>query len=355
MSPVAPEPATTPAGNQPGLLVEGVEFAFGGNVVLDGFAAEVPSGCVLSLLGPSGCGKTTLLRVVAGLEVPSAGSVSIEGRLLTGGGTNVVPEQRRVAMVFQDWALFPHLDVASNIAFGLPAPRRRDGSVVGDTLALVGLEGLGARMPSQLSGGQQQRVALGRALAQRPDVLLLDEPFSNLDAALRSRVRADVHRLLAEVGVTTVLVTHDRDEAFVLGDEVAVMRRGRSVQQGRPREVYERPVDEWTARMVGEVNVIEGRADGASATTSLGRLALAGSHDGQVRVVLRPEQLVLRRDPEGGGVVSAVEYRGPATAYEVVVGGKSVRAEVAGPAELTEGESVDVVVAAGPFPAYAAG
>ena len=212
-----------------GVDVRGVHKSFGTTAVLRDVDLDVPSGSVVALLGPSGCGKTTLLRIIAGLEAPDAGEVRVGGRLLTGPATSVPPEHRRVGMVFQDWGLFPHLTVAQNVGYGLPRGERR-GARVDEALELVGLVGLGHRSPTTLSGGQQQRVALARALAPRPSVLLLDEPFSNLDAALRVQVRGEVHRLLRELGVTTVFVTHDQEEAFVLGDEVAVMSEGRVVQ-----------------------------------------------------------------------------------------------------------------------------
>ena len=344
------------------LIVESLDFAFGdAEAVLEGLSMEVPAGTVLSLLGPSGCGKTTLLRVVVGLELPSAGTVSIGDRLLTAPGVEVPPERRRIGMVFQDWALFPHLDVASNIAFGLPRARRRDPAAVAPTLELVGLEGMGSRMPEQLSGGQQQRVALGRALAQEPDVLLLDEPFSNLDASLRARVRSDVHALLGEIGVTTVMVTHDRDEAFVLGDAVALMRRGRIVQTGTPAEVYEHPADEWCARFVGEANLVAVDAGGAMADTPLGTLLLDSEVRGTAVVVVRPEELsiVAGREPDleppaaAPGIVSLVEYQGPRTHYLVDVDGSTFRVESSGPPVCSVGDPVEVAVADKRFPAFA--
>ena len=345
-----------------GLAVEGIRFSFGGGrEVLSGLSVEVPPSEVLSLVGPSGCGKTTLLRVVAGLEVPEAGVVRIGGRTVTGPGELVPPERRRVGMVFQDWALFPHLSVAGNVGFGLPRGSRGDAGRIDRTLSLVGLEGLGDRMPSTLSGGQQQRVALGRALAQEPEVLLLDEPFSNLDASLRARVRTDVHRLLADLGVTTVMVTHDRDEAFVLGDTVALMRDGRIVQHGPAEDLYVRPVDEWAAGFLGELVALEGEADGDRAGTVLGEVALAGHHRGPVRVLVRPEQLQLADPPGAGGGpagtapgvparVVLVEYHGPRTSYVLEVAGAEVAADVPGPPRWAPGAEVVVVAPEGPLP-----
>ncbi|MGI9576961.1 MAG: ABC transporter ATP-binding protein [Microthrixaceae bacterium] len=339
------------------LRIDSIRFSFpDGAAVLDDLSLAVDAGSVTSLLGPSGCGKTTLLRVVAGLDVAESGTVSIGTRELTGVGVDVPPEKRGVAMVFQDWALFPHMDVNANIAFGLPREQRRNPSVVAPTVELVGLEGLGSRMPEQLSGGQQQRVALARALAQQPDVLLLDEPFSNLDASLRARVRSDVRQLLGEIGVTTVMVTHDRDEAFVLGDVVALMRDGRIVQSGTPTEVYRDPVDEWSARFVGEVNVLDGVADGPHAETVLGRVPLSIERQGPVRVVARPEDLYVALSTGGSsetdssatpasGVVVLVEYHGPRTHYLVDVDDTRIRVESAGWPVCEVGDIVGVGVA----------
>ena len=206
---------------------------------------QVEPGESVALLGPSGCGKTTLLRLIAGLERPLAGTIQLGDRFVSGppgrGGTWVAPEARRVGMVFQDWALFPHLTVGRNVGYGLERSTRTPGRIA-EALDLVGLSGFAERMPSTLSGGQQQRVALARALAPRPGVLLLDEPFSNLDSSLREDVRSEVRRLLIELGITAVFVTHDQDEAFVVGDRVGVLREGRLAQVDTPDGLYRRPV-----------------------------------------------------------------------------------------------------------------
>ncbi len=219
------------------IQVRGVHKELGGALVIDDLSLTCPAGEVTVLLGPSGSGKSTLLRLLAGLERPDAGEIVVGGAVVAGPSTWIAPEKRRIGMVFQDWALFPHLDVAANVGFGVPRAERT-AERVATTLELVGLGGMEQRAPHTLSGGQQQRVALARALAPRPDVLLLDEPFSNLDAALRRRLRSEVHELLVRLGMTTVFVTHDQDEAFVLGDGVAVVRDGRVVQLGTPTEIY---------------------------------------------------------------------------------------------------------------------
>jgi iron(III) transport system ATP-binding protein len=277
--------------------VAGVHKSFGGPDVLCGVALAVEPGRIVALLGPSGCGKTTLLRCIAGLERVDVGDVWLTHTRVSGPRTHVPPERRRIGMVFQDWALFPHLTVAQNVAYGLTRQERKEGRVT-EALAMVGLEGLGDRRPATLSGGQQQRVALARALAPRPRVLLLDEPFSNLDTALRVQVRTEVHQLLAELGVTTVFVTHDQEEAFVLGDEVAVMHEGRVVQQASPAELYARPATPWVARFIGDANLVPATAAGQRAVTPVGEVPLERAMHGDVQVLLRPEELLLR--PESG-------------------------------------------------------
>jgi iron(III) transport system ATP-binding protein len=276
--------------------------------VLRGVNLEVPAGSLTAVLGLSGCGKTTLLRVIAGFERAQRGEVSLAGRVLDDGRTYVPPELRGVGYVPQEGALFPHLSVQDNVGFGL-SRRERRGDTVAGLLEMVGIASLAHRLPHELSGGEQQRVALARALARRPRALLLDEPFSSLDASLRSRVREEVHGLLRAQGVTTVLVTHDQEEALSLADVVAVLRDGRIVQQGTPAELYERPADEPLARFLGEVNVIEARFEGESARTALGTLELradpARARSGPTvgadtgAVLVRPEQLDVHLRAEG--------------------------------------------------------
>jgi iron(III) transport system ATP-binding protein len=287
---------------------------YGEAEVLRGVELEVPAGSLTAVLGLSGCGKTTLLRVIAGFERAQRGEVALADRILDDGRTYVPPEQRSVGYVPQEGALFPHLSVRENVGFGLSRAERR-GEAVADMLEMVGIAALAQRLPHELSGGEQQRVALARALARRPQALLLDEPFSSLDASLRSRVREEVHALLREQGVTTVLVTHDQEEALSLADVVAVLRDGQIVQQGPPAELYERPADERLARFLGEVNVLDARFEGQTARTALGALelravpALAGATSAtpagkppasadtgadKGAVLVRPEQLEVR-------------------------------------------------------------
>jgi iron(III) transport system ATP-binding protein len=271
--------------------------------VLRGVDLEVPEGSFVALLGPSGCGKTTLLRVVAGFERLDGGTVEIAGAPASGPGLHRPPERRGVGVVPQEGALFPHLSVRDNVAFGL-ARGARPGTRADELLELVGLPGLGNRMPHELSGGQQQRVAVARALAPEPCLILLDEPFSALDAGLRAQVRAEVKASLALAGATALLVTHDQQEALSVADLVAVMRDGRVVQAGRPSEVYADPVDLWVATFVGEAVVLRGQAHDGAVTCSLGRLRGRGAATGAVDVVLRPEQLEV--DPPDLEAVDAI-------------------------------------------------
>ncbi len=348
--------ADTPAAlDAAGVVVRGVSKSFDGTtVVLDGVDVGVDEGATLALLGPSGCGKTTLLRIIAGLETADAGTVVVGGRTLTGPGVAVPPERRRIGMVFQDWALFPHLSVARNVGFGLPRSERKQSPRIDDALELVGLGGLGDRSPSTLSGGQQQRVALARAIAPRPSVLLLDEPFSNLDAALRTQIRSEIHQLLVGLGITTVFVTHDQDEAFVLGDTVAVLAEGRVVQSGRPAELYETPATRWLAGFVGDANFVAGTATGDAASTLLGEVPLRELRRGPVEVLVRPEHLdVAPATSDGpGATVELVEYLGHGTTYVLDLDGTTLRAHRPSAPVLQRGDRAAVRYVGGPATAF---
>lgn len=274
----------------PALACTGLYKRFGGNLVVQGVDLHAAEGEFVALLGRSGCGKTTTLRLIAGLEVPDAGEIAINGVCVAGPGVCAAPEQRRVGMVFQDGALFPHLSVAKNVSFGLPRISDRKAAVA-DALRLVGLAGFENRMPHELSGGQQQRVALARALAPKPALILLDEPFSNLDAELRASVRAEVREILAEAKTTAILVTHDQEEALSLADRVAVMSGGRIVQDASPEELYHRPVNKTIGIFVGDAQFIPGISSGRRVTCELGELPAHGSASGPVEVMIRPEWL----------------------------------------------------------------
>jgi iron(III) transport system ATP-binding protein len=327
------------------VAVEGVAKSYGDVRVLDSIDLEVDEAEVVVLLGPSGCGKTTLLRLVAGLDTVDRGEISLGGRLVSATGVHVLPEQRQVGLVFQDGALFPHLTVGENVGFGLPRSQRRSAPRIDELLELVGLAGRAEDRPDELSGGQRQRVALARALAPSPEVLLLDEPFSNLDAALRVQLRDEVARLVREAGTTSVFVTHDRGEAFALADRVAVMSDGRLTQIGAPLDLYARPATPWVATFVGDGAWIDGVAEGTFASTPLGRVELVeGSPTGSVRVLVRPEQVVVRLDPSGEGRVVRVESSGSTSGIDVVVGETALSARVLGPPTMSPGDAVAVAV-----------
>lgn len=285
----------------PALRVRGLSMAYGDHPVLRGLDLEASRGEFLALLGPSGCGKTTALRLIAGFERPHAGVIEIGAETVcdanAAGAFWSPPENRRVGMVFQDYALFPHLSVARNVAFGLPRSMRDRNARVASALQTVGLAGLGSRTPDRLSGGQQQRVALARALAPEPEIVLLDEPFSNLDADLRATVREDVRQILRDAGATAVLVTHDQEEALSIADRVAVMLNGQILQVGPPEELYHRPATKVVADFVGDAQYVAGIADGRRARTCLGEIPLIGAHHGQVDILLRPEMLRLTPEP----------------------------------------------------------
>ncbi|WP_238009571.1 ABC transporter ATP-binding protein [Dactylosporangium sp. AC04546] len=285
------------------LSVTGLRKVYGRVPAVDGVDLDVPAGTLTAVLGPSGCGKTTLLRCVAGFERVDAGAITLAGRPITG----VPAHRRRIAVVPQEGALFPHLSVAGNVGYGLDRAERRSGRVE-EVLALVGLDGYGARMPHQLSGGQQQRVAVARALAPRPPLVLLDEPFSALDAALRTELRRDVRQALHADGATAVLVTHDQAEALSIADQVAVMNAGRIEQSGPPTTVYQQPANPWVATFVGEAVLLPGTTHGATVETALGRLPLQNPAADPARrtttVLVRPEQIDLHTD--GSGVTATV-------------------------------------------------
>ena len=285
---------------QPTVLCKNLKKSFNGQPVVEDVSFAVAPGQILALLGPSGCGKTTTLRLMAGFEELDDGSVEIEGRLVAGPRRHMPPEKRRAGMVFQDYAIFPHLSVAANIGFGLPRSADKERRIQ-DTLALVGLSGLGQRMPHELSGGQQQRVALARALAPQPAVLLLDEPFSNLDAALRAAVRQEVRELLKESGTTAVFVTHDQEEALFLGDEIAVMNNGRLEQVGPAATVFHQPRTRFVAQFIGQTDFMPGVVGQQGVETPLGPLprALPLASGSAVDVAVRPDdvQLTAIRQP----------------------------------------------------------
>jgi iron(III) transport system ATP-binding protein len=302
------------------IRLDGVTKRFGATTALDGASLCVGRGEVVALLGPSGCGKTTLLRLVAGFEHPDSGTIQVGGRTVAGATAWVPPEQRRVGMVFQDYALFPHLTVAENVGFGLP--RRQRPARVPELLSIVGLDGLGRRYPHELSGGQQQRVALARALAPAPELVLLDEPWSNVDPFLRDSLRAEVTEIIRPLGVTVVLVTHDREEAFSLSDRIALMRNGAIVQEGTSEDLYFAPASRWAAEFVGAGNVLSGRVVDGRIETAIGAFSANGSSaEEAANVLVRPELLELEPDPAGEAEVVGREFRGHDVFYRVLLDG----------------------------------
>lgn len=339
----------------------------GGEVVaLDGVDLDVADGGFVGVLGPSGSGKTTLLRCIAGFETPDAGTIELGVRTLASPEGAMRPFERGVGVVPQEGALFPHLTVAQNVGFGLTGSRRRmRRRRVPELLELVGLAGLGDRRPDQLSGGQQQRVALARALAPEPELILLDEPFSALDAQLRAEVRTEVRELLGGLGATVLLVTHDQAEALSMSDRLVVMRAGRVVAAGDPRQVYDSPTDPELGRFLGDALVIDGelrRVDGvAEVASALGRLEVTDCDlaDGPCRVLVRPEQFTVAEAGAVGaqgvaGTVSSQSYFGHDALVRVAVPGlpEPVAARVAGSRRLSIGEPVTVSVRelVAPFP-----
>jgi iron(III) transport system ATP-binding protein len=345
------------------LTVNDVWKGYSAEPVLKGVDLDVPAGSLTAVLGLSGCGKTTLLRVIAGFERAQRGRVSLGTRTLDDGHTYVPPERRGIGYVPQEGALFPHLTVKKNVGFGLSREERR-GSAVKELLEMVGLASLADRYPHQLSGGEQQRVALARALARKPEVLLLDEPFSSLDASLRTRVREEVHTLLRAQGVTTVLVTHDQEEALSLADTVAVLREGTIVQGGTPDQLYTRPVDVGLAQFLGAVNLIDADFEPGLARTALGPLALRMAPGTEARapgtgrgvVMVRPEQLEVRHRGESvadglAGKVEQCRYYGHDALLHIRLdeldGGKTLLARVQGEQALSEGTPV-LLAAHGP-------
>lgn len=316
------------------LQTRGLGKSFNGHTVLDHIDLDLHAGTITAVVGASGCGKTTLLRLIAGFETPDAGTVTIAGRQVASPVAAVAPHRRAVGYVAQDGALFPHLSVGQNIAYGLTGSLRRADvrNRVTELLETVSLDASHvARRPHELSGGQQQRVALARALARKPVVMLLDEPFSALDTGLRASTRKAVARLLTDAGVTTLLVTHDQEEALSIADQVAVMRDGRFTQVGPPQQVYREPSDHFTAAFLGDCISLPCTVSGGVADCALGRVPV---RDGQLHVagaatlLLRPEQLVAtavsdteRRD--GAGTVLAVEFLGHDVLLTVDPGGNA--------------------------------
>ena len=304
LAPTGPAPVRPAA---PTLLaLDGVSLRYGGVLALNDVSLDVQTGEILCLLGPSGSGKSTLLRLVAGVERPTTGAIRLDGSEVAGPRAFVEPERRRVGMVFQDYALFPHITIAANVAFGLQGMGRAEARRTADAmLQRVGLARYADSYPHMLSGGERQRVALARALAPQPRVLLMDEPFSGLDGSLRDQVRRETIDLLRELGTTTLLVTHDPDEAMRVADRIALLHNGCLVQCARPRDLYARPASTFAARTFGDVNELRVECQNGCVKTPLGIFAAPGLADGvQASLCIRPQHLRIAR--AGGGTPARV-------------------------------------------------
>jgi iron(III) transport system ATP-binding protein len=350
----------------PGVRIQGLAKRYGDVAAVEGLDLRVEPGELVALLGPSGCGKTTTLRLVAGFLKPEAGEIWVGERCLSSPSTVVPPERRRMAMIFQSYALWPHMTVNQNVAYGLRfggAPRADRDRRVSDILKAVQLEGYGSRYPGELSGGQQQRVAVARALVVEPEILLLDEPLSNLDANLREEMRFEIRRLHERFTITTLYVTHDQAEAMVISDRVAVLQNGRVAQIGTAEELFERPRTRFVAEFIGRTNLIDGVAAGP-ATVARGSLRLhvaaADLASGAaVAVSIRPHQIELAPRGVSGalaagtnvlaGTVLRASYLGDGVDYQVQLDDCDVILRVAGPApsRALPGEKVSAIVPAG--------
>lgn len=330
----------------PVIELRGISKYFGAACAVNDFSLCVEEGSIVVFLGASGCGKTTTLRLIAGLETPDSGEILLAGQSVAGSDRWLPPEARKIGMVFQDYALFPHLTTAQNVAFPLnKMPHAAREARVQEMLALVGLSHCADRFPHQLSGGEQQRVALARALAPAPSVVLLDEPFSNLDAALRRQMRAEVKRILQQAGATAIFVTHDQEEALSLADVVVIMRGGQIVQSGAPQDVYLNPINREVAEFLGEANFVSGEAVGDKVRCALGTLPLSEPMHGPVEVMIRPEALRLVPDEYGAAEVTAVRFFGHDQLINLrFVDASSLEARIWGSAEVALGERITVEV-----------
>ena len=344
-----------------GVKLTGITKSYGeaGMAAITDLNLDIGENQFITLLGPSGCGKTTTLRLIAGYMAPDAGTIEIDGRVMSSKDTLVLPEHRGMGMVFQNYAVWPHKTVFENVAFGLklrkvPSAKLRE--LVDHALALVNLSGYETRLPNQLSGGQQQRVALARSLVVEPDILLLDEPLSNLDAKLRERMRSELKQLQRRTGITFIYVTHDQAEALALSDQIAVIHAGRLQQYGSPREVYSRPANRIVADFMGNVNLLPGVVAGARngsgdiviagllhTTASLPQGTASGS---QIEAAVHPENIVLTRPTDGAaqGEITEHTFLGNLNEYQVRLADQTLRVQTHAKETFTVGETVGIAV-----------
>ncbi|GGD17424.1 ABC transporter ATP-binding protein [Aureimonas glaciei] len=313
---------------------------FGGTLAVDDVSLDIAAGEIHGLIGPSGCGKSTLLRMIAGFENLDAGEIRLSDERIDG----IAPERRGIGIVFQDYALFPHMTVAGNLQFAMKAtPRSERPARLASLLAMVKLEGLEQRFPDQLSGGQQQRVALARTFAAAPRLVLLDEPFSNLDAELRETARDEIRGVLKATGLSILLVTHDREEALTFCDRISVMKDGRIRQTGTPTLVYDRPIDAFVAGFLGPVTILAGRADGEMADTAAGRLAITPGGHGHLTLALRPESLAVAAEGPLHGTVATRSFRGARLSLGVMLGGLQVNVDAPPACPAQPGDAIALV------------
>ncbi|WP_298916999.1 ABC transporter ATP-binding protein [uncultured Algimonas sp.] len=338
-----------------GLRFENIHYSYGSEAALKGISLDARKGEILCLLGRSGCGKSTLLNLTAGLLTMQSGTIRLDGEVLASPSRNPPPEKRNIGLVFQDGALFPHLSVADNIGFGVSgrAARRR---VTMELLHQIGLPDVGGRYPNTLSGGQQQRVAVARALAPDPAILLLDEPFASIDVVLRRQLREETRRLAKRHGATTILVTHDPEEALEVADRIAVMEEGRITQVGTARELYDDPASLFVGLLVGNGTVLPARVTDGYAETSFGCFSLsgptAGADAGEVDLLIRPHCAVLEADPDGSRIID-IRQTGRSQIVTLQRGGTDrLLLEIDVEPEWAVGQTVRIQPQDGPWPLF---
>ncbi len=347
--------------DSPALECIGLVKQFNSVLAVSNFSVSIPRCNILALLGPSGCGKTTALRLISGFEHPDAGSIAIGGQIVNDQSHTTPPEKRRVGMVFQESALFPHLSVEENIAYGLLKDSNRK-QRTSEILDLIGLNQQRNRMPHELSGGQQQRVALGRALAPQPHILLLDEPFSNLDSKLREQVRRDVVNILKATGITAIFVTHDQEEALYVGDTIAIMNQGAIEQIGSPKDIFHRPITKFVAQFIGMVDFLPAKPCKGGLDTEIGFIPCSGQASNRldiiskdrkdlVELMIRPDCLECAPVDRGSDVIIGREFRGAFYLYKIELSsGRIVRCLLPHTAEYDIGTNVMVTIREGHYP-----